>query len=140
MTLNYAPLLTEQEYVDALVGFITGIEGLNGPGVYKDSVGVATIGYGYTFKRNNNVAMWQAAGISLTSTELALLQKIDAATTQAEKNRLGLTFTGTVSRGQAITLLLKTYPEYEAPAVALGMPFSFERAAFVSLTLPTTVG
>jgi GH24 family phage-related lysozyme (muramidase) len=122
MTLNYAPLLTEQEYVDALVGFITGIEGLNGPGVYKDSVGVATIGYGYTFKRNNNVAMWQAAGISLTSTELALLQKIDAATTEAE------------------TLLLKTYPEYEAPAVALGMPFSFERAAFVSLTLPTTVG
>ena len=100
MTLNYAPLLTQQEYIDTLIGFITGIEGERS-NVYKDSVGVATIGYGYTFNRNNNVALWQAAGISLSSTDLALLQQIDAATTSAAKNQLGLTFARTVSHTEA---------------------------------------
>lgn len=74
ITINYAPLLTQQEYVDALVGFITGMEGVRAH-VYADKDKMATIGYGYTFNRNDNVALWQAAGITLTTAELTLLQQ-----------------------------------------------------------------
>lgn len=139
MTFNYSQPLTQQQYVNTLVNFITGQEG-PGPKVYLDGVGVATIGYGYTFNRTNNVGLWQAAEISLSSTEITLLQAIDNATTTAQKNQLALTFKRQVSATEAKSLLLQTYPEYEGPANALGMPLSLERVAFVSLTYNRGVG
>lgn len=132
VTLNYK-LLTQQEYVDVIVDFITTIEG-ESASVYKDSDGKATIGYGYTFNRSNNVALWTAANIQLTPSQLALLQQIDAESSDAQKTQLGMTFSKTVSHTEAVALLRQTYPEYEAPADALNMPPSVERAAFVSLS------
>ena len=52
--------LTTQQYVDAVVNLISIIEGhLSVVTDLKDTK--ATIGYGYTFNRNDNVALWQAS-------------------------------------------------------------------------------
>jgi len=65
--LNYVSL-TPQQYVDLLVSLISSAEG-HTPIVQKRKDGQRTIGYGYTFGRNNNLALWQAAGIALTPVE-----------------------------------------------------------------------
>lgn len=96
--------------------------------------GEATIGIGYTFSRNNNTALWQAAGIVLTASELAQLQAIDAAPTAAQRLNLAAAFTRTITHPEATRLLAQTIPAYLVHANALGMPLSSERAAFVSLT------
>ena len=125
--------LSQQQYVDSLVNLIKSLEG-HAPNIYKHGADHTTIGYGYTFVRNNNLALWQAAGISLTVTEISLLQEIDAATTGTRKDQLALAFSKTISNTDATSLLKQTYSQYEGPANSLGMPPSLERAAFVSLT------
>jgi len=129
--LNYVPL-TQQQYVDLLLNFISSQEG-HAATRYQNPRDHTTIGYGYTFFRNNNLALWQAAGITLTSAEVALLQSIDAAP-DSQKDSLALQFTRSISKPEAVELLRQTYPEYEGPANTLVMPFSEERIAFVSLT------
>lgn len=137
--INYHNL-SQQQYVDSLVNLISSAEG-PASNVYKHGADHTTIGYGYTFVRNNNLALWQDAGIALTDTEIALLQKIDAASTGAEKDQLALTFSKVISKTDAVSLLKKTYPQYEGPAATeLGMPLSAERAAFVSITYNRGVG
>lgn len=112
--INYHNL-SQQQYVDSLVNLISSAEG-PASNVYKHGADHTTIGYGYTFVRNNNLALWQDAGIALTDTEIALLQKIDAASTGAEKDQLALTFSKVISKTDAVSLLKKTYPQYEGPA------------------------
>ncbi|MEO7861010.1 MAG: hypothetical protein ABIU05_11285 [Nitrospirales bacterium] len=136
--LNYVTL-SQQQYADLLVNQISSAEG-PAPNVYQKPGDHTTIGYGYTFVRSNNLQLWQNAGITLTSSEVTLLQSIDAAPTDAQRDSLALQFTRTITQGEAIVLLRQTYPEYEGPANALGMPFSEERAAFVSLTYNRGVG
>lgn len=135
--LNYH-LLTPQQYVDLLVNFISSWEG-HAAAPYQKPNDHTTIGYGYTFFRNNNLSLWQAAGITLTSAEVALLQSIDAAP-DSQKDGLALQFTRSLSKPEAVQLLRQTYPEYEGPANVLTMPLSEERAAFVSLTYNRGVG
>jgi len=60
--------LTTQQYVNTVVDVISKTEGhLSQVTDLKD--GMSTIGYGYTFERNDNIALWQAAGITLTTSE-----------------------------------------------------------------------
>ena len=49
--------------------------------------GRATIGYGYTFNRDNNVDLWRDSGIRLTESEWRQLAEIDAA---RPRDRTGL--------------------------------------------------
>ena len=138
--LNYRTHIyaTQQAYIDALVNIIAVFEGY-GPNVY-DKDGKATIGFGYTFERSNNLALWTAAGISLTQGQINLLTQIDAATTDAQKKALALTFNKVLSKAEAKALLKQTYPDYEGPANTLNMPLSPERVAFVSICYNRGVG
>jgi trimeric autotransporter adhesin len=128
--ITYAEL-EQEEYVNLLINLISSAEGHIATAT---DIGDnrATIGYGYTFNRSNNLALWQAAGITLTPEEEEQLEAIDAAADD-QKTALALQFTRSISKDEAKDLLRQTYGEYEAPALALDMPFSHERAAFVSL-------
>lgn len=127
-------ILAGQQYVDLVVSLITSAEGMKGATVTNLGDGKATIGYGYTFGRNNNLALWQAAGIPLTASEIATLQAIDNTVGDNAKNAMALAdFSKSITRDQAITLLRQAYLDYEGPAISLGMPLSSERAALVSL-------
>lgn len=99
----------------------------------------ATIGYGYTFNRSNNVEIWDRSGIELTREERQLLQRIDDAPA-ADRTRLGLTFPRALDAAQADRLLEASIPEYEAPVNALNMPMSREKAAAVSVVYNRGVG
>jgi|GEM_PF-2727634 len=124
--------LTTQQYVDAVVNLISITEG-HIQTVTNIGDGKATIGYGYTFNRDDNVALWQAAGITLTVNQWAQLQQIDAASS-TQKTSLALGFSRTLTHAEANALLEQTYQKYESPANELGMPESWERAALVSIT------
>ena len=50
--------LTTQQYVDAVVNLISVTEG-HIQAVTNIGDGKATIGYGYTFNRNDNATLWQ---------------------------------------------------------------------------------
>lgn len=131
--LTYRPL-TQLEYVEAVVNCIAKTEGHVS---IATDIGdnKATIGYGYTFERNNNVAIWQATGISLTTTQWSVLADIDAATTNASKRSIALSqFTKILTSAEAKELLRETYQKYEGPSNDLNMPTSWERVAFVSIT------
>lgn len=82
--------LTQQQYDERLRLVIVGAEGLH---ARSQNVGdkMATIGWGYTFNRNDNVAIWKASGIDLDDRQWAALRAIDAAGSD-EKTRLGLMF------------------------------------------------
>ncbi len=121
MIMQYQTPLSQAAYVDLVVRLISGFEGHE---VRARDIGdgMATIGYGYTFNRTDNVALWTAAGISLSASERAALQAIDAASA-ANKTALTLsTFPRALTRDEAKALLAQTYPQYEAPANAFGMP------------------
>lgn len=92
----------------------------------------ATIGYGYTFNRGNNVALWRDSGIALNPAQWRQLESIDAAA-PADRTRLGLQFDRTLNAEEADRLLSASLPEYERPIAGLNMPRSQERAALVSL-------
>jgi GH24 family phage-related lysozyme (muramidase) len=42
---------------------------------YPDRDGMATIGFGYTLNRNNNVELWDRAGIALSDAERRTLRR-----------------------------------------------------------------
>lgn len=140
MAINYREIYTQPQYVNAVVELIAAIEGYAYK-VYKLNDEMATIGYGYTFNRNNNVALWNAAGISLTQSELQVLQQIDSAATDAEKTSIAfIKFKRIITKNQAKALLRQAYPEYEGPANDLAMALSPERVAFVATTYNRGVG
>lgn len=70
--------LTQADYALLVVQLISGFEG-HETQARNIGDGKATIGYGYTFNRSDNVAIWTAAGVTLSAPELAALQALDAA-------------------------------------------------------------
>ncbi|HEX5737557.1 MAG TPA: hypothetical protein VFY22_03540 [Hydrogenophaga sp.] len=101
--------------------------------------GKATIGWGYTFNRNDNHAIWQASGIDLTEAQWREIRAMDAAPAQ-DKTRLGLAFGRALSSAEADQLLVASAATYATHADALGMPDSRERLALISVTYNRGVG
>jgi len=94
----------------------------------------ATIGFGYTFNRDNNLELWDRAGVQLSQAERQQLIAIDRAL-DGQKTALGLAFDVRITREEARSLLENaSFSTYERPATNLEMPFSDERAVVVSLT------
>jgi GH24 family phage-related lysozyme (muramidase) len=123
--------LTQDQY-NALVGDLVKLtESLHGRSQDVGD-GRATIGYGYTFNRGNNVDLWQASGIQLTQAEWGQLAAIDAAAPR-DRTRLGLGFNRQLTAAEGDQLLTASLPEYERPIAGLNMPVSQERAALASL-------
>ncbi|WP_223877941.1 XVIPCD domain-containing protein [Luteimonas sp. MC1825] len=126
--------ITQAEYKRLAANLIMHTEAFEAR-AYDLRDGAATIGFGYTFNRANNVELWERANIQLDETQRRHLERIDAATTNAERTRLGLRFARALTREEARDLLeLASIPEYEDPANSLGMPYSKERAVLVSVT------
>lgn len=130
--------LTEQRYNERLRMVIVGSEGLH-QRVQNVGDNRATIGWGYTFNRDNNAEIWRNSGIALTPEQTRTLTAIDAAPA-ADRTRIGLTFTRTLNEAESDQLLRASMREYEGPANALNMPMSDERVALVSLTYNRGVG
>ena len=130
--------LEQAEYDRKLRMVIVGSEGLH---ARAENIGDnhATIGWGYTFNRNNNVAIWRATGLELTQEQWRTLAAIDAAPI-GDKTRIGLTFTRRVDAAESDRLLRASMEEYEIPANRLRMPLSDERIALVSLAYNRGVG
>lgn len=124
--------LTEQQYNVRLRTAIVGSEGLHAQ-VQDVGDGRATIGWGYTFNRGNNVELWRASGIALNQDQWRQLAAIDGAPA-GDRTRLGLAFNRTLTEGESDQLLRASMREYEGPAANLNMPMSDERVALVSLT------
>jgi GH24 family phage-related lysozyme (muramidase) len=124
--------LTEEQYYARIRTVVVGAEGLHARSQDVGD-GMATIGYGYTFNRNNNAEIWRNAGITLTRQESEALAAIDAAPS-ADKTRLALAFPRALDAAESDQLLRASVREYEGPANALNMPLSDERVAMVSLT------
>lgn len=135
--MNYREL-NQSAYDRKLRMVIVGAEGLHAR-VQDVGDDRATIGWGYTFNRANNVAIWRASGIELTDEQWRTLERIDAAPTQ-ERTRVGLTFTRQLSEAESDRLLRASMAEYETPADRLRMPLSDERVALVSLAYNRGVG
>lgn len=123
--------LTQDQYNDLVGDTIKITESLHGRSQDVGD-GRATIGYGYTFNRGNNVELWRASGIALTEVEQRQLANIDAAP-PADRTRLGLQFNRSLTATEGDQLLTASIPEYERPIAGLNMPVSQERAALVSL-------
>jgi hypothetical protein len=70
LTGDVSPL-TLQQYQDLLVSLISGGEGHEPAATRPPNDPKVTIGYGYTFTRNDNLQLWHAGGISLTAAEYA---------------------------------------------------------------------
>lgn len=123
--------IDQAEYDRKLRLMIVGAEGLH---VQVQDVGDnrATIGWGYTLNRNNNVEIWRATGIELTAEQWRTLASVDAAS-PADKTRIGLTLTRQLNGDESDRLLRASMAQYETPANNLGMPLSDERVALVSL-------
>ena len=102
--------------------------------------GKATIGWGYTFNRNNNEAIWRASGINLSADEWRQIQAIDAAGSDARRTTLGLAFGRTLSETESDQLLVASAGVYEVHANAVGMPLSNEKLAITSVTYNRGVG
>lgn len=96
--------------------------------------GKATIGWGYTFNRNNNEAIWLASGIALSDDEWRQIRAIDAASGNPARTRLGLAFARQMGAAEANELLVASTAEYAVHADRLGMPLSRERLALTSVT------
>jgi GH24 family phage-related lysozyme (muramidase) len=125
--------LTREEYARRAAELISSFEGFE-PRPYPDRDGMATIGFGYTFNRNNNVELWDRAGIALSDAERQQLAAIDRAPAN-QKTVLGLAFGVQITREESRNLLERaSLPEYEGPADDLNMPYSKERVALVSVT------
>src|SRR5690606_16722828 len=125
-------LLTQEEYDRKLREVIVGTEGHHAR-VQNVRDNRATIGWGYTLNRTDNVSTWRQAGIELTAEQNAVLERVDRAP-WARKTDIALTFDKVLSEQESDRLLRASIHEYEAPAVASGMPLSEERVAVVSVT------
>lgn len=125
--------LTRDEYARRTSAMIQRFEGYRAA-PYDANDNMATIGFGYTFNRNNNVALFDEAGVQLSDRERRQLTAIDNAPAD-QKTALGLAFPVQITRDEARSLLeVASLPNYEGPANRLNMPLSDERAALVSVT------
>ena len=125
--------LTREEYARRTSAMIQRFEGYRAA-PYDANDNMATIGFGYTFNRNNNVALFDQAGVQLSDRERRQLTAIDNAPAD-QKTALGLAFPVQITRDEARSLLeVASLPNYEGPANRLNMPLSDERAALVSVT------
>ena len=124
--------LTEEQYYARIRTVVVGAEGLHAR-TQDVGDGMATIGYGYTFNRNNNAEIWRESGITLTRQQSDALAAIDAAPA-GDRTRLGLAFNRTLNAEESDQLLRASVRQYEGPATSLGMPLSEERVAMISLT------
>lgn len=131
--------LDQAEYDRKLRLVVVGAEGLHAQ-AQNVGDGMATIGWGYTLNRDNNVAIWRDSGIDLTPDQWRTLAAVDAAQTNTERTRIGLNFTRHVNEVESDRLLRASMAEYEAPANNLGMPLSEEKIALVSLAYNRGVG
>lgn len=123
--------LTTQQYEARLRLVIVGAEGLHARSQDVGD-GKATIGWGYTFNRNNNVAIWKEARIELDERQWSVLRAIDTAPKE-HKTRLGLAFDRQLGSAEADSLLRASMADYERPAERLKMPLSDERVALTSV-------
>ncbi|MBD9478857.1 hemolysin [Pseudoxanthomonas sp. PXM02] len=124
---------TEEQYRHRASVMIQNFEGYRAA-PYDAEDYKATIGFGYTFNRNNNVELWDGAGVQLSQAERQQLLAIDRAPNE-QKTALGLAFDVRITREEARSLLESvSLARYERHAEHLGMPFSDERAIVVSLT------
>ncbi|APP86199.1 XVIPCD domain-containing protein [Xanthomonas hortorum] len=130
MPINYREL-TQEQY-NALTGDLVKLTESLHARSQDVGDGRATIGYGYTFNRSNNAAIWGESGIDLSDAQRRQLAAIDAAP-PGDRTRLGLQFDRTLNAAEGDRLLAASMPEYERPITALNMPMSQERAALVSL-------
>nr|WP_275451352.1 hemolysin [Xanthomonas citri] len=130
MPINYREL-TQEQY-NALTGDLVKLTESLHARSQDVGDGRATIGYGYTFNRSNNAAIWAESGIELSDAQRRQLSAIDAAA-PGDRTRLGLQFDRTLNAAEGDQLLAASMPEYERPINALNMPMSQERAALVSL-------
>ncbi|GAB3380745.1 hypothetical protein [Lysobacter fragariae] len=128
--MNYREL-EQAEYDRKLRMVIVQSEGLHA-NVQDVGDNRATIGWGYTFNRNNNVAIWRESGIELTPAQWQTLTAIDAAPA-TDKTRVGLTFSRQLDATDSDQLLRASLEEFAGPADDLHMPLSDERIALVSL-------
>ncbi|MCH2091806.1 MAG: hypothetical protein MK141_09580 [Pseudoxanthomonas sp.] len=78
---------TEEEYRRRASVMIQNFEGYRAA-PYDAEDGKATIGFGYTFNRNNNLELWDRAGVQLSQTERQQLMAIDRAP-DGQKTALG---------------------------------------------------
>ena len=125
--------LTQAEYDRKLRVTIAESESLH-EHVQDIGDGKATIGWGYTLNRDNNVDIWRDSEIELTPEQWQTLERVDAARTAVEKTRIGLNFTRDLTSAEADQLLRASVKEYEGPVNQLNMPLSDERVALVSVT------
>lgn len=130
--------LEQAEYDRKLRTVIVGTEGLHAQ-VQDVGDNRATIGWGYTLNRNNNVEIWARSGIELTPGQRATLERVDQAP-RDDKTRIGLTFDRTLTEAESDRLFAASVQEYEGPAIAAGLPLSDERVALVSVTYNRGVG
>lgn len=130
--------LDQRQYDQKLRAVIVGTEGLH---AHVRDVGDdrATIGWGYTLNRNNNVEIWTRAGLELSAEQLATLERVDRAP-RAAKTQIGLGFDRILSEAESDMLFRASLAEYEGPAVSAGLPLSDERIAMVSVTYNRGVG
>lgn len=130
--------LERAEYERKLRTVIAGTEGLHAQ-VQDVGDGRATIGWGYTLNRNNNVEIWTRSGIELTPAQRATLERVDQAP-RGDKTRIGLGFDRTLTEAESDRLFVASLQEYEGPAISAGLPLSDERVALVSVTYNRGVG
>ncbi len=130
--------LDQAEYERKLRLIIVGSESLH---AHAQDIGDnrATIGWGYTFNRDNNVAIWRESGIELTRQQWQTLAAVDAAPAE-DRTRVGLTFSRQLDAIESDQLLRASLAEYEGPANRTEMPLSDERIALVSLAYNRGIG
>lgn len=124
--------LSPEDYLALIMDMIKASETLIVRSRYVGA-GNTEVGYGYSFNRDNNVAIWEASGIQLTPAQWQALRNIDAAP-PARKASLALTFTKALRPDEADALLEASIATCEGPADSIGMPLSVERAVFVAVT------
>ncbi|WP_427500878.1 calcium-binding protein [Methylomonas sp. MED-D] len=132
--IKYSFFQNTQDYVDAVVDVISRAEGYI---QYVKNIGdgKATIGYGYTFERNDNVTIWKNANITLSDEQWVVLKKIDLEPILSQKTTIAISeFSKNLTNLEAKLLLGQTYQNYESAANELAVPQSWERVALVSIT------
>jgi hypothetical protein len=115
--MNYQ-LMTNSACVDYAIQIIETAEGFDPVPSDRLQDSKATLGYGYTFNRSNNVALFKAAGIPLTTTQWALLTAIDNAPSN-NKTALGMAFPILITESQAESLLRALLDPTNSPVPGL---------------------